>query len=366
MGRMIGIDLGTTNCCVAVLQGGGRGGHPDAPGPAHDAFGGRVLGRRAGDRRDRPRSARRSPIRTARSTAIKRLIGRKFDDPELQPLEASSSPTRSARRRTATPGCARATASTARRSSPRCCWRRSSRRPRPTWAKPVTDAVITVPAYFNDAQRQATKDAGARSPGCASRHILNEPTAAALGYGIDKQKDQTLAIFDLGGGTFDITIMRTTGTVFEVLATHGDTFLGGDDFDRAADGTPARTSSSERARDRPARGPGGAAAPQGGGREREERALGHGHDQRQPAVHLHRPGRPAAPAHGRARAQPARAAVAPTCSSGSKRRAAQALADAQLTREGHRSGAAGRRHDAHARGAAQGRGDLRQDHARRT
>ena len=89
-----------------------------------------------------------------------------------------------------------------------------------------------MPAYYNDGQRQATKDAGAIA-GLRVRNILNEPTAAALGYGIDKNRDQTLAIFDLGGGTFDITIMRTTGAVFEVLATHGDTFLGGDDFDRA-------------------------------------------------------------------------------------------------------------------------------------
>src|SRR4029077_887975 len=97
---------------------------------------------------------------------------------------------------------------------------------------PVTDAVVTVPAYYNDGQRQATKDAGAIA-GLRVRNILNEATAAALGYGIDKKKNQTLAVFDLGGGTFDITIVRTSSAVFEVLATHGDTFLGGDDFDRA-------------------------------------------------------------------------------------------------------------------------------------
>src|SRR5205085_2838134 len=95
----------------------------------------------------------------------------------------------------------------------------------------VTEAVVTVPAYFDDNQRQATKDAGAIA-GLNVKHILNEPTAAALGYGVDKNRDHCTAIFDLGGGTFDITIMRTSGGVFEVLATSGDTFLGGNDFDQ--------------------------------------------------------------------------------------------------------------------------------------
>src|SRR4029450_4764269 len=97
--------------------------------------------------------------------------------------------------------------------------------------QPVSDAVITVPAYFNDAQRQATKDAG-RIAGLNVQRIINEPTAAALAYGLDKAKDQTIAVYDLGGGTFDVSILEVGEGVFEVKATNGDTHLGGDDFDQ--------------------------------------------------------------------------------------------------------------------------------------
>jgi molecular chaperone DnaK len=228
MGRMIGIDLGTTNCCMAVLQSGTatviptRQGQRTMPSVIAYTDDQQIVGTIA------QRQAVTNPNRTF--YGIKRLIGRKFDDPVLQtwrelvPYEICAAQNGDA-------------------------WVRSrdgDHSPQELSAmllvelkaaaedylgEPVTDAVVTVPAYFNDAQRQATKDAGTIAD-LRIRHILNEPTAAALGYGIDKNKDQVLAIFDLGGGTFDITIMRTTGSVFEVLATHGDTFLGGDDFDR--------------------------------------------------------------------------------------------------------------------------------------
>jgi molecular chaperone DnaK len=229
MGRMIGIDLGTTNCCVAVLQDGVATVIPTRQGArtmpsivAYTEDSAEIVGVTA------QRQAVTNPNRTV--FGIKRLIGRKLDDPEI------------ARWRDAVPYevCAAKNADAWVRT------RDGDHSPQEISAallqeiksiaeeylgEEVTDAVITVPAYFNDNQRQATKDAGAIA-GLNVRNILNEPTAAALGYGIDKNRDHTLAIFDLGGGTFDITIMRRSGEVFEVLATNGDTFLGGDDFDQ--------------------------------------------------------------------------------------------------------------------------------------
>jgi molecular chaperone DnaK len=226
---MIGIDLGTTNCCVAVLQGGTptviptRQGQRTMPSVVAFAESQEIVGMTA------MRQAVTNPNRTV--YGVKRLIGRKFDDEFLQawrklvPYEVCAAQNGDAWVRTRdgdhSPQELSAMLLAEIKTSAEAYL-----------GEPVTDAVVTVPAYFNDAQRQATKDA-ATIAGLRIRNILNEPTAAALGYGIDKNKDQTLAIFDLGGGTFDITIMRTTGTVFEVLATHGDTFLGGDDFDRA-------------------------------------------------------------------------------------------------------------------------------------
>jgi molecular chaperone DnaK len=228
-GRMIGIDLGTTNCCAAVLQNGGpvviptRQGQRTMPSVVGFLDGGpESVGVMA------QRQAVTNPQRTV--FGIKRLIGRKFADPQLQvwkeltPYEICAAPNGDAWVRTRD-----------RDYSPQeisaVLLQEIKTTAESYFDEAVTEAVITVPAYFNDAQRQATKDAGAIA-GLRVRNILNEPTAAALGYGVDKGKDQTLAIFDLGGGTFDITIMKTAGTAFEVLATHGDTFLGGDDFDR--------------------------------------------------------------------------------------------------------------------------------------
>jgi molecular chaperone DnaK len=230
MGRMIGIDLGTTNCCVALLQGGTATVIPTRQGqrtmPSVVAFvdsGQEIVGTVA------QRQAVTNPHRTV--FAVKRLIGRKYQDEVLQswrklvPYEVCAAQNGDAWVRTRDGDHSPQELSAMLLAEIKAA-------AEAYLGEPVTEAVVTVPAYFNDAQRQATKDAGTIA-GLRVRHILNEPTAAALGYGIDKNKDQTLAIFDLGGGTFDITIMRTAGTVFEVLATHGDTFLGGDDFDRA-------------------------------------------------------------------------------------------------------------------------------------
>ena len=230
MGRMIGIDLGTTNCCLAVLQDGTptviptRQGQRTMPSVVAFADGKQeVIGVTA------QRQAVTNPNRTL--FGVKRLIGRKFDEPQVQawrklvPYEICAAQNGDAWLRTRD-------ADHSPQELSAMLLQELKHAAEAYLGEPVEEAVVTVPAYFNDAQRQATKDAGAIA-GLRVRHILNEPTAAALGYGIDKNKDQVLAIFDLGGGTFDITIMRTTGTVFEVLATHGDTFLGGDDFDRS-------------------------------------------------------------------------------------------------------------------------------------
>jgi molecular chaperone DnaK len=230
MGKTIGVDLGTTNSCVAVLENGSATIIPTRQGqrtlPSIVAFtetGQEIIGITA------LRQAVTNPHRTIQG--IKRLIGRKGNDPMVErwksavPYEIVSAPNGDAWVST----------------------RDGDHSPEEVSAmilqeikaiaeeylgEPVTEAVVTVPAYFNDNQRQATKDAG-RIAGLTVKHILNEPTAAALGYGVDKNRDHCIAIFDLGGGTFDITIMRTSGGVFEVLATSGDTFLGGNDFDQA-------------------------------------------------------------------------------------------------------------------------------------
>ena len=160
--------------------------------------------------------------------------------------------------------------------------------------QPVTKAVITVPAYFNDAQRQATKEAG-KIAGLEVMRIVNEPTAAALAYGLDKKKDETIAVYDFGGGTFDISILEVGEGVVEVKATNGDTHLGGDNLDqriiewiiaefKKRDGIDLE------------QGPDGAAAPEGGGGEGQDGALHGDGDRHQSAVHHRRPDRPQAPA----------------------------------------------------------------------
>ena len=159
----------------------------------------------------------------------------------------------------------------------------------------ITQAVITVPAYFNDAQRQATKDAGTIA-GLDVLRIINEPTAASLAYGLDKKKDERIAVYDLGGGTFDISILELGDGVFEVKSTNGDTHLGGDDFDQRIINWLA-DEFRKRAGHRSAPGQDGAAAPEGGGGEGQEGTLLLDADRDQPALHHRRPERPQAPDH---------------------------------------------------------------------
>ena len=149
--------------------------------------------------------------------------------------------------------------------------------------QPVTKAVITVPAYFNDAQRQATKDAG-QIAGLEVMRIVNEPTAAALAYGLDKKKDETIAVYDFGGGTFDISILEVGEGVVEVKSTNGDTHLGGDNLDQRDHRLDHRRVQEDR-RHRSRQGPDGAAAPEGGGGEGQDGALHGDGDRHQPAVH---------------------------------------------------------------------------------
>ncbi len=228
MGKVIGIDLGTTNSCVAVMEGG-------SPTVIANSEGSRttpsVVGVNDAGERLTGQIAKRQAVTNPKNTifAVKRLIGRKMDSPEVEkakkvlPYELAASSNNDA-------------------------WvklKGESKSPQEVSAmilgkmkqtaedylgEKVTDAVITVPAYFDDAQRQATKDAG-KIAGLNVLRIINEPTAAALAYGLDKKHEKTIAVFDLGGGTFDVSILELGDGVFEVKSTNGDTFLGGEDFD---------------------------------------------------------------------------------------------------------------------------------------
>ncbi|MBE6603214.1 MAG: molecular chaperone DnaK [Ruminococcaceae bacterium] len=205
MGKIIGIDLGTTNSCVAVFEGGEPKVIPNPEGarttPSVVAFsksGERMVGQVA------KRQSITNPDRTVSS--IKREMGSnykvKIEDKQYTPQEISA-----------------------------MVLQKLKADAEAFLGEPVTEAVITVPAYFKDAQRQATKDAG-KIAGLDVKRIINEPTAAALAYGMDKENDQTIMVFDLGGGTFDVSILEISDGVFEVLATAGDNRLGGDDFDQ--------------------------------------------------------------------------------------------------------------------------------------
>ncbi|WOR15122.1 molecular chaperone DnaK [Hyphomonas sp. FCG-A18] len=228
MGKIIGIDLGTTNSCVAVMDGGDAKVIENSEGarttPSVVAFtegGERLIGM----------PARRQAVTNPDFTfyAIKRLIGRTFDDPtvkkdmEISPYEIVKGPNGDAwvkgRDKEYAPQEISAFVLTKMKETAEAYL-----------GSEVTQAVITVPAYFNDAQRQATKDAG-KIAGLEVLRIINEPTAAALAYGLDKGENKVIAVYDLGGGTFDVSILEIGDGVFEVLSTNGDTFLGGEDFD---------------------------------------------------------------------------------------------------------------------------------------
>jgi molecular chaperone DnaK len=228
VGRVVGIDLGTTNSCVAVMDRGepvvianSEGSRTTPSIVAFNESGEKLVGQIA------KRQARSNPAQTV--YAVKRLIGRRSDDPDVQRFTAVA-PFRIA---SAENGDAWVEICEKPRS-PEEISAQVLQRMRETAAdflgEEVSDAVITVPAYFNDSQRQATKDAG-RIAGLNVLRILNEPTAAALAYGLDKQDSEKIVVFDLGGGTFDVSILQIGGGVFEVLSTHGDTYLGGEDFD---------------------------------------------------------------------------------------------------------------------------------------
>ncbi|MDX6557541.1 MAG: molecular chaperone DnaK, partial [Blastocatellia bacterium] len=228
MGKIIGIDLGTTNCCVAVLEGGTVQIVPNKEGgrttPSVVGFtdkGERLVGQ----------IAKRQAVTNASNTvyAVKRLIGRKYDSHEAgrmretAPFEIVDSQNGDARIRVQ-----------GRVYSPPelsgILLQRLKAAAEDFLGEAVADAIITVPAYFDDSQRQATKDAG-KIAGLKVERIINEPTAAALAYGLGKTESEKIAVYDLGGGTFDISILEMSSGVFEVLSTSGNTYLGGEDFD---------------------------------------------------------------------------------------------------------------------------------------
>src|SRR2546426_7891907 len=230
MAKVIGIDLGTTNSVMAVIEGGeptvlenSEGSRLTPSVVAITKNGERLVGQVA------KRQAVTNPENTVFS--IKRLMGRKYDDPEVQrtiksvPYKITRAPNGDVR-----------IVLGGREYSPQEISAMILQKMRvdaeAKLGEKVTQAVITVPAYFNDAQRQATKDAGTIA-GLEVLRIINEPTAASLAYGLDKKKnDETIAVYDLGGGTFDISILQLGDGVFEVKATNGDTHLGGDDYDQ--------------------------------------------------------------------------------------------------------------------------------------
>src|SRR3989339_218847 len=198
MGKILGIDLGTTNCAMAIIEGGqpkilenAEGNRTTPSVVAISKSGERLVGQ----------AAKRQAVTNPKNTvfAVKRLIGRKYDDAEVQgdiktvPFDIVKIGD--------------------------------------SVGEKMTEAVITVPAYFNDAQRQATKDAG-KIAGLDVKRIINEPTAAALAYGFEKKKGQQIAVYDLGGGTFDVSILDVSEDTVEVKSTNGDTHLGGEDFDQ--------------------------------------------------------------------------------------------------------------------------------------
>jgi len=230
MGKIIGIDLGTTNSVVAVMEGG-------EPVVITSSEGSRLIPSVVGvnpknGERTVGQVARRQAVLNPENTvfSVKRFMGRKFGDAEVQkalkvvPYKVGDAPN----------GDVRVFMNSKEYSPPEVSAMILAKIKQDAEAylgEPVTQAVITVPAYFNDSQRQATKDAG-RIAGLEVLRIINEPTASSLAYGLDKKKDETIAVYDLGGGTFDISILDVGDGVFEVRSTNGDTFLGGDDFDQ--------------------------------------------------------------------------------------------------------------------------------------
>src|ERR1700757_2883456 len=225
MAKIIGIDLGTTNSCVAVMEGGEpkvianeEGGRTTPSVVAFTKTGERLVGQVA------KRQAITDPQKTVYS--IKRFMGRRFDEVSEEMKMVPYKVERD--------GDHVAVIAQGKKYTPpeisAMILQKLKKAAEDYLGEKVTEAVITVPAYFNDAQRQATKDAG-KIAGLEVLRIINEPTAAALAYGLEKKKQSKIAVYDLGGGTFDISILDIGDGVFEVKSTNGDTFLGGEDFD---------------------------------------------------------------------------------------------------------------------------------------
>jgi len=230
MAKVLGIDLGTTNSCMAVMEGG-------EPTVIENAEGGRVtpsvvaVNTKTGERYV-GMTAKRQAVTNPENTifSIKRLMGRKYDAPEVQ-LDVQLLPYKIVK---ASNGDAHVEMGGKTYSPPEISamiLQKMKQDAETKVGENITQAVITVPAYFNDSQRQATKDAG-RIAGLEVLRIINEPTAASLAYGLEKKGDQTVAVYDLGGGTFDISLLQLGEGVYEVKSTNGDTHLGGDDFDQ--------------------------------------------------------------------------------------------------------------------------------------
>src|SRR5512133_923354 len=230
MAKIIGIDLGTTNSVAAVMQGGEPIVIPSAEG---ERLVPSVVAVNKNHERLVGRVARNQAITNPTNTvfSIKRFMGRKADDPEVErtrkrvPYAVNEAPN----------GDVRVQLDEKDYSPPEVSAMILAKIKRDAEAylgETITQAVITVPAYFNDAQRNATKDAG-KIAGLEVLRIINEPTAASLAYGLDKEHDQTILVFDLGGGTFDVSVLELGDGVFEVKATSGDNHLGGDNFDKA-------------------------------------------------------------------------------------------------------------------------------------
>ncbi len=228
MGKIIGIDLGTTNSCVAVMEGGepvviqnSEGGRTTPSVVAFSKDGERLVGAPA------KRQAITNPDKTVAS--VKRFMGRMFNEVKDETKQVSYKVVKG------DDGTARVEIED-RKYAPQeisaMVLQKMKQTAEEYLGEKVTEAVITVPAYFNDAQRKATQEAG-KIAGLEVKRIINEPTAASLAYGLDKKDDdQTIAVYDLGGGTFDVSILELGDGVFEVKSTHGDTHLGGDDFDQ--------------------------------------------------------------------------------------------------------------------------------------
>ncbi|PMB03235.1 molecular chaperone DnaK, partial [Fischerella thermalis CCMEE 5196] len=229
MAKVVGIDLGTTNSCVAVMEGGqpvvianAEGSRTTPSVVAYTKTGDKLVGQIA------KRQAVMNPENTFYS--VKRFIGRKYDEITGEAKQVSYKVLRDSNGNVKL-DCPIQNKQFAPEEISAQVLRKLVDDASTYLGEPVKQAVITVPAYFNDSQRQATKDAG-RIAGIEVLRIINEPTAAALAYGLDKKTNETILVFDLGGGTFDVSILEVGDGVFEVKSTSGDTHLGGDDFDK--------------------------------------------------------------------------------------------------------------------------------------